>query len=136
MCVFERGGASEREENITAIIMPARTAVGSRGKKVKEGRRLCLELSMCGSSGPQSLYQCHSSIFSFHLSAQRLFFPPFRARKTLAFSPWMAQHNRLPRTPTYPAHAISSLNITLCLNAILFLFFPSLNPIICRSAEY
>lgn len=43
--------------------MPGRTALGSRGKKRKEGARLCLELSKCGSSGPQSLYQCHSSGF-------------------------------------------------------------------------
>lgn len=103
--------------------MPATTGVGSREERRKERRRLCLELSKCGSSGPQSLYQCHSSTFSSHLSAQRLLFHPLRAGKTLTPSPRIVQHNNQPfLPPTYPAHAISSLNIALCLNALFFFF--------------
>lgn len=106
----------------------------------REGRRLCLELSKCGSSGPQSLYQCHSSIF-FSLS---LFFSPIylpgdysphpQCRKNTC-SLTMDGSTQSPALyfPTsYPARAISSLKIALCLNA--FFFFPSLSHV-CRSAE-
>ena len=82
VCVSVREKEWEGQGMETAIIMPARTGVGSKRKKRKEGRRLCLELSKCGSSGPQSLYQCHSSVFSSHLSARRLFFPSQSRKNT------------------------------------------------------
>lgn len=94
VCVFQRERRLQK-----SIIMPTSTGAGSRGTRRKEGRRLCLELSKCGTSGPQSLYQCHSSIFFSHLSAQWLFFPALRAGKTFALSSWMAQHNRQPFSP-------------------------------------
>lgn len=91
---------------------------------------MCLELSKCGSSGPQSLYQCHNRAFSSHLSAQRLLFHPLRAGKTLG----LTMDGSTQSTffifylcfYIFLAHTIASLKITLCLNA----FFPSLNPII------
>lgn len=114
--------------------MPARTGVGSKRKKRKERRRLCLELSKCGSSGPQSLYQCHSSVFFLPSICPATVLPLSEQEKhSLSHHGWL---NTITNPPffstTYPAHAISSLNIALCLNAILFFFFhsfQSLDPI-------
>lgn len=120
-CVCEtRDRKGKRIEE--AIIMPATTVVGSREKRRKEQGRLCLELSKCSSSGPHSLYQCHSRAFSSHLSAQWLLFRPLRAGKN-TWSPTMAGSTQSTTfffsfTPcTYPAYGITSLKITLCLNA-------------------
>lgn len=109
--------------------MPARTGLGRKGEKRKEGRRLCLELSECGRSGPQSLYQCHSNPFPPSIYLQRdCSFPLSLGKSTL--SPWMAQQNCKPFT--------STMNTILFKNAFCLkgthIFFPLVYQI-CRNAE-
>lgn len=108
----------------------------------REGRRLCLELSKCGSSGPQSLYQCHSSIFFFFFL---WFFSPIylpgdysphpQCRKNTC-SLTMDGSTQSPALYSPPAILLmlsihSNRTLSKC---CFFFFFPSLSHV-CRSAE-
>lgn len=131
LCVCERIGKMRGIEE--AILMPATTAAGSREKRRKVRRRLCLELFKCGSSGPQSLYQCHTRAFSSHLSAQRLLFQRLRTGKTVGPSPWMAQRNQ----QAFFFHPPCSCYLFTQHHSLSKCFFPlTQSHHICRSAEY
>lgn len=88
------------------------------GQRRKESRRLRLELSNCGSSGLQSLYQCQSRASSSHL--ERLFSPPFSpppTRKTHSLT-LIAESNHpscLFSLPLSLSATISSLNFSFSL---------------------
>lgn len=88
---------------------------------------MCLELSKCGRSGPQSLYQCQSSPFPPSIYLPRdCSFPLSLGKSTL--SPWMAQQNCKPFT----SNAFLFKN-AFCLKGT-HIFFPLVYHI-CRNAE-
>lgn len=88
------------------------------GQRRKESRRLRLELSNCGSSGLQSLYQCQSRASSSHL--ERLFSPPFSP------PPTRKTHSLTPKAITL-LFSLPPLSLPLPLLSISLFLSPSLS---------